>query len=46
MSDTVILRKKEKLPTPQGDTEGIIPKQENNIPSLAALEAQLVESSK
>lgn len=46
MSDTVILRKKEKLPIPQGDTKGIIPKQENNIPSLAALEAQLVESSK
>lgn len=46
MSDTVILRKKEELPVPQAHTEEIIPKQENNVPSLANLKAQLVESSK
>ena len=46
MSDTVILGKKEELPVPQADAEVVIPKQGNKVPSLATLEAQLVESSK
>lgn len=46
MSDTVILGKKEELPVPQADAEVVIRKQGNKVPSLATLEAQLVESSK
>lgn len=46
MSDTVILGKKEEFPVPQADAEVVIRKQGNKVPSLATLEAQLVESSK
>lgn len=46
MSDTVILQKKEYLPEEVNAVEVVSEQAENNLPSMATLEAQLAESSK